>query len=142
MTRVKNSSYGQAAVLFAMANLPRYGHAGKTAGMESWNGDRAPMPVQRRQRTPMPIERVQRWIGASLVFTTLEHLAAGMVYFSWTMDPARGNSNRIGLLVMSGVWGLAAVVAGRLILQKSWLSPWLLLALIWPLSGAYLIYWR
>jgi hypothetical protein len=61
---------------------------------------------------------VQRWIGASLVFTTLEHVAAGMVYFAWTMDPVRGDSNRIGLLVMSGVWGLAAVLAGRLILQK------------------------
>ena len=85
---------------------------------------------------------MQRWIGAALVFTTLEHVAAGMVYFAWTMDPARGNSNRIGVLVMSGVWGMAAVLAGRLILAKNWLSPWLLLALIWPLFGAYIIYWR
>jgi hypothetical protein len=102
-------------------------------------GPVTPTVRRRRQRTPMPIERVQQWIGACLIFTTLEHVAGGLVFLAVTMDD--DSSRRIGVLVMSGVWGLAAVVAARLILRSSWLSAWALLALIWPLVGAYLIFW-
>jgi hypothetical protein len=104
----------------------------------------SPVPTptrQRRQRTPMPIERVQRWIGASLAFVTLEHLAGGMVFVASRMSGAREDS-RIPLLVLAGIWGLAAIVAARLLLQKKLLSPWLLVAFAWPLIGAYFLFWR
>jgi hypothetical protein len=72
---------------------------------------------------------------------TLEHLAGGLVFVASRMHGDRADS-RIPLLVLSGVWGLAAVLAGRLLLQKKLLSPWLLLALAWPLIGAYFMFWR
>jgi peptidoglycan/LPS O-acetylase OafA/YrhL len=85
----------------------------------------------------MPIERVQQWIGASLAFVILELLAGGMVMFAaWS---AREGS-RVPLLVISGIWGLAAIGGARLILQKKLQSAWLLVALVWPLVGAYLIF--
>jgi hypothetical protein len=91
---------------------------------------------RRRRRTPMPIERVQQWIGASLAFVILELLAGGMVMFAaWSARPG----SQVPLVVISGVWGLGAIGGARLILQKRLLSPWLLVALVWPVVGAYLI---
>lgn len=89
----------------------------------------------------MPIERVQQWVGGSLAFTSIEHLAAGLALFAIWMDVERPGA-RIGLLVMSGICGLVAVAVFRLILRVNPVSPWLVLALVWPLVGAYVSFWR
>jgi hypothetical protein len=87
----------------------------------------------------MHIDRVRRWVGASLVFFTLEHFAAGMVIFASFMDEPSQRDNQIGLVVMSGVMGLGAVVVALVILQRRVLSPLLALALVWPLVGWYFV---
>jgi len=92
-------------------------------------------------RRPMGITRVQQWIATALLFTTLEHFAAGMVIAAFMMDPSR-NSSRVGLIVMSAITGLMAVAGSRLILQKPVISAWFALAAVWPLFGIWLIYWR
>jgi len=89
----------------------------------------------------MPITRVQQWIACCLLFTTLEHVAAGQVLGAIWLDPARTGA-RIGLLVMSAVTTLLAVVGSRLILRAPWLSWWLLVTPVPPLLGAWLIFWR
>ena len=71
------------------------------------------------------------------MFITLEHFAAGLVLFAVSMDGPSQRDNQIGLLVMSGVTGVLAVVAALAIPQRRLLSPWLGLALIWPLVGWY-----
>ena len=92
-------------------------------------------------RRPMGITRVQQWVATALLFTTLEHFAAGMVIAASMMDPSR-NSSRIGLIVMSGVTGVMALLGARLILQKPLVSAWIAVAAVWPLIGVWLIYWR
>ena len=75
----------------------------------------------------MQVERVQRWVASALVLTVCALFATGMAILSGTVDRAGA---RPGLLVISCVVGLMAMVGVRVINQRSVLTPWLLLAFL------------
>ena len=85
----------------------------------------------------MEVERVQRWVASALVLTVCTLLATGMAILSGTVERAGA---RPGLLVLSCVVGLMAMVGVRLINQKSLLTPWLLLACL-PAAVVGSYYW-
>lgn len=82
----------------------------------------------------MEIIRVQRWVASALTLTVAFVWAGGMVALALvTFDERTGA--KIGVLVMAGVIGVAAMVGVRLINQLSWLSPWLLAGLLPTIGG-------
>jgi hypothetical protein len=85
----------------------------------------------------MSLTSVQRWIMSSLAATTLLHLSAGVVLAARYVDPV---SSKIGLLVISGAFGIFAVVAALLIHRKRPVHPALVLGLVPPLIGAWWIF--
>lgn len=85
----------------------------------------------------MSLTRVQRWVMSTLAVTTIFHMSAGLVLAAMyvpTLDA------QIGLLAVSGAFGVVAVAAGVLIHQRSPLTPWLLLGLVPPAIGAWLVF--
>lgn len=88
----------------------------------------------------MDIVRVQRWVMSSLTIVTLFLFAAGLALLGVTVED-RGGS-RVGLMVLAGIVGIGAVVGIRLINEKRWLTPWLLLGLLPPLAVAYVALWH
>ena len=89
------------------------------------------------QRYSSSVTSVQQWVMATLITTTILHLAAGVVvaaYFSDRLDA------QIGLLVISGVFGVLAFVAALLIHHHRLWSWWLLPGLLPALVGAYLMF--
>ena len=75
----------------------------------------------------MQVERVQRWVASALVLTVCTLLATGMAVLSGVVDRAGAQP---GLLGISSVVGLMAMVGVRLINQRSPLTPWLLLGFL------------
>jgi hypothetical protein len=73
-----------------------------------------------------------------LAVTTILHLSGGLVLAGYFMDDSRTVS-RIGLCVIAAAVGVLAVVAGRLIHQRSPLSPWLLLGVVPGAVGVWLV---
>ena len=93
-----------------------------------------PRPAQRYSTS---VTSVQRWVMSSLVTTTILHLAAGVVvaaYFSDRLDA------KIGLLVISAIFGVLAFEAALLIHRQRPVSWWLLPGLVPALVGAYLLF--
>jgi len=93
-------------------------------------------PSARRQDS-MSLSGVQRWVMSTLAVTTILHLAAGLVIaalYVTTLDA------QIGLLAISGAFGVIAVAVGLLIHQRSPVSPWLALGLLPPTVGAFLVF--
>jgi hypothetical protein len=87
----------------------------------------------------MSLTIVQRWVMSTLVALTIMHLAIGVMlaaYFSDRQDA------RIGLLVISGAFGIVAIAAALIIHKHRLVSPWLLLGLVPALVGAYLMFGR
>ena len=61
---------------------------------------------------------------------------------AYVLDESR-RVDRVGLLIIAGVFGVLSVIAGRAIHQKRALSWWLLPGGLAPtLIGAYLLFWR
>jgi len=81
------------------------------------------------------IVRVQRWVMSALLLTTATLFASGLALLSVVVED-RGGA-RIGLMVIAGVVGVIAMVGVRLINEKTWLTPWLLLGLIPASVAAY-----
>lgn len=75
----------------------------------------------------MEIERVQRWVMSTLLFTVMSILAGGLALLSDTTKQAGG---RPALLIIGVVIGLIGVLGVRVINEKSWLTPWLVLGVI------------
>jgi hypothetical protein len=96
-------------------------------------------PGQPRARRPEPMSltNVQRWVMSTLVATTIMHLAVGVMLAAYFSDRSDA---RIGLLVISGAFGIVAMVAALIIHKHRLLSPWLLLGLVPALVGAYLMF--
>jgi hypothetical protein len=89
------------------------------------------------QRGSMSLTSVQRWVMSSLVTITILHMAVGVMlaaYFSTRLDA------KVGLLVISGLFGLLAFEVGLLIHRHRPISLWLLPGLLPALVGAYLIF--
>jgi hypothetical protein len=90
-------------------------------------------PAAEREKS---LGRVQRWVMSVLAVTTILHLAAGIAIAAIFMPDDRLDA-RIGLNVIAGGIGIVAAATGRLIHQKSPLSPWLLLGITPGLVGAF-----
>jgi len=113
------------------------------------SGQSGPPPVRKHLMTPgqpRPQQRystsltsVQRWVMSTLATITILHLAAGLVVAAIYADP---RSSQIGLLVISGAFGLIAFGAALAIHKHRPVSWWLLPGLLPALVGAYLIFWR
>jgi branched-subunit amino acid transport protein len=95
-----------------------------------------PRPVQSKASSEKSLTQVQRWVASALAFVTVEHLAAGIAVAAIFTD-AQYQGARIGLNVMAGITGIAAVVLARAIHSKPPLSAWLLVGLLPGLIGAY-----
>lgn len=93
------------------------------------------------KRDPMSLGRVQKWVLSTLSVTTIAHLAAGLVLAAIFVDESRLDS-QIGLLVISGAFGVIAVLSALLIHQRRLTSPWLVLGLLPTVVGGYFVFWR
>jgi hypothetical protein len=89
------------------------------------------------QRQSMSLGNVQKWVMSTLITTTILHLAAGVVFAAYFSD---NRVSQIGLLVISGLFGLIAFEAALLIHRHRPISFWLLPGLIPALVGGYLIF--
>lgn len=87
---------------------------------------------------PMHLEPVQKWVLSALAFTTIIHLAGGLVIASFYVDESRTDA-QIGLNVLAGAFGVIAVAVARAIHQKRFLSPWLLLGLLPGIVGVFFV---
>jgi hypothetical protein len=85
----------------------------------------------------MSLGRVQKWVLSTLAVSTIFHLAAGLVVAALYVDTLDA---QIGLLAISGAFGVIAIAVGVLIHQRSPLTPWLALGLIPPAVGAFLVF--
>ena len=95
-------------------------------------------PGQPRQSAyEMSLTRVQRWVMSVLAVSTIFHLAAGLVVAAVF---AKRPDGRVGLLVISGAFGVIAIAVGLLIHRRKPLSPWLVLGLLPPAIGAFLVF--
>jgi hypothetical protein len=74
---------------------------------------------------------------STLAVTTILHLAAGLIIaalYVTTLDA------QIGLLVISGAFGVIAVAVGLMIHQRRPFTPWLALGLLPTAVGAVLVF--
>lgn len=83
----------------------------------------------------MDIIRVQRWVASSLTLTVAFVWAGGMVALALVTFDDRDGA-KVGVIVMSAVIGVVAMVGVRLINQRPWLSPWLAIGLLPAVAGA------
>lgn len=87
----------------------------------------------------MDVVRVQRWVASALLLTTMTLFASGLALLSLSVED-RGGS-RVGLMVIAAVVGVGAMVGVRVINQKSWLTPWLVLGLLPASVAVYVAFW-
>ncbi len=87
----------------------------------------------------MALEPVQRWVLSVLAATTIGLLAAGLAMGALTVDESRPGA-QVGLNILAGAFGIVAVAAFRVIHQKRFLSPWLLLGLVPGIVGFFLVF--
>jgi hypothetical protein len=112
--------------------------------------DSSPEPVRRARHLMDPanpqrpsvesreITRVRQWVLSVLVGTTILHLSAGLAIAGVFADDSRPGAG-VGLCVLSGMCGVAAVLAARLIHRRRPLSWWLLLGLVPGLVGLWFV---
>jgi hypothetical protein len=96
-----------------------------------------PGQVRPQPRRAMSLTTVQRWVMSILAVSTGLHMAAGLVLAAHYVDK---QSSAIGLLVISGAFGLIAMASGLLIHRRPLLHPLMLVALIPPLVGTWWIF--
>ena len=95
-----------------------------------------PRPSARRG---MSLTTVQMWVASVLVVSTMLHMSVGVVGTAFYVDDDRLDA-QIGLLVVAGLFGVSAVVAGAAIHRKPLLSWWLMLGWLPALTGAYFLF--
>jgi hypothetical protein len=87
------------------------------------------------------LERVQRIVMSALVFTTILHLAVGLVIAADHVDEDRLDA-QVGLLVLGTITMIIGVGAVLAIMRRRLLSPWLLAGLLPGLLGTWWIFYR
>jgi hypothetical protein len=87
---------------------------------------------------PMHLEPVQKWVLSVLAFTTIIHLAIGLVIAAVYVDADRVDA-RVGLNVIAAAFGVIAIAVFRAIHGKPMLSPWLLLGVVPGIVGLFLV---
>ena len=81
---------------------------------------------------------VQRWVMSVLAVSTILHMALGLILATRIIDNPQPGAAEM-LCVLAGVFGVLAVVAGRMIHGKSPLSWWLVLGAVPTLIGLWYI---
>ena len=110
----------------------------EAVGVAEVGADDAPRRVVADpEKDARDLARVQRWVMSVLAVTTILHLVVGIVIAAVMLDGP--TSSRVGLAVISGIFGAGAVAAGLAIHGKRVLSPWLLLGVIPTAIGLWLI---
>jgi hypothetical protein len=109
--------------------------------------DHRPPKVRKHLMTPgqprpqparaMSLTSVQRWVMSTLFVSTGLHLAAGVVLAAHYVEE---RTSAIGLLVISGAFGLLSMAAGLLIHKRSLVNPLMLVGLLPPVLGAWWIF--
>jgi hypothetical protein len=94
-------------------------------------GQTRPQPAR-----TMSLTSVQRWVMSAVVVSTLLHMAVGVVFAANYVDE---HSSKIGLLVISGAFGLLSMASGLLIHRRSLVHPLMLVGLLPALVGAWWI---
>lgn len=89
----------------------------------------------------MQIGEVQKWVMSVLAVSTVLHMAGALILFAATFDESK-QSSQIGVLIISGAFGILAVMTGRIIHKASPLTPWLVLGLIPMAIGFWWIFGR
>jgi hypothetical protein len=87
---------------------------------------------------PMHLEPVQKWVLSALAFTTIIHMAGGLVIAAMYVDDSRTDA-QVGLNVLAAAFGVIAIAVARAIHQKKLVSPWLLLGLVPGIVGLFLV---
>ena len=96
-----------------------------------------PGPPRPVVRNAMSLTSVQRWVMSTLAASTGLHLSGGLVLAARYVDP---QSSKIGLLLISGAFGVLAM-AGALLIHRSRLPhPLLLVGLLPALVGGWWIF--
>lgn len=102
-----------------------------------------PANPQREVRKPssgsMNLEPVQKWVLSVLAFTTIIHLAGGLVIAAMYVDADRTDA-QIGLNILAGAFGVIAIAVFRAIHQFKPISAWLLLGAIPTVVGLWLTF--
>ena len=87
----------------------------------------------------MTLTRVQQWVATSIIVMVGMGIAAPLAGVSATIDPGdQGYDSVLGIWIMSGLWGVATMVAVLVVHQHRVLSWWLLL---WLLPAAVALPW-
>ncbi len=94
--------------------------------------------IQRRDSGPMHLEPVQKWVLSILAFTTIIHLAVGLVIAAVYIDADRPDA-RIGLNIIAAAFGVISIAVFRAIHGKKLLSAWLLLGVLPGVVGLVLV---
>jgi hypothetical protein len=97
-----------------------------------------PNNLQRPSVESREITRVRQWVLSVLVGTTILHLAGGLAIAGVFADDSRPEAG-VGLNIIACVCGVAALVAARLIHQRSPFAWWVLLGMIPGLVGLWLV---
>ena len=92
------------------------------------------LPVRQSSYDDASVRRVQRWVMTALIVTVAMLLAVGWIAIAGTM--VHKTPGKWVLLGNAAAFGVAGVAAARVIHEKSWLSPWLLLGFIPSIAGA------
>ena len=82
------------------------------------------------------LTHVQRWVLSVLTVFTIAHLCAGIVIAATMTDQRSG---QIGLSIIAGLFGIAAVVAGQAIHGHDPRNGWLVLGLLPTAVGLFLV---
>ncbi|MDO7867375.1 hypothetical protein [Nocardioides jiangxiensis] len=92
------------------------------------------LPVRPASYDDASVRRVQRWVMTALVVTVAMLLAVGWIAIAGTM--VHKTPGKWVLLANAAAFGVAGIAGGRVIHQKSWISPWLLLGFVPSVVGA------
>ncbi len=85
----------------------------------------------------MSLTSVQRWVMSAVAVSTLLHMSVGLVFAAYYVDE---QSSKIGLIVISGAFGLMSMAAGLLIHRRSVVHPLMLVGLLPPLLGGWWVF--
>ncbi|MGZ5366762.1 hypothetical protein [Aeromicrobium sp.] len=91
------------------------------------------------RKTEMSIEQVQHWVISLLIFAISAFPTGGLIGVSYAVYNQGRHGAATGLLVMTGVIGVLAVGAMRVVHKRSVATPLLLLGILPAAIAAYVI---
>lgn len=110
------------------------------------NAPRELTPQQRRERAERrrieqrELDRVRRRVGAVAFLAIILHADLALPVAAAYIHQDGRTGDAIGLLVMSAIVGILSVIGNRVIIGRNYLTPWLLLGLLPPAAGVWLVF--